>query len=144
MKSFSTSTTIHAHLETIWALLTDAVNYPKWNTTVEKIDGKIAAQSKITVHAKNVPGRGFSLRVSEFAPPRRMVWSGGMPLGLFVAARSFVLTPAANGDVEFEMVESYSGLLAPLISKSIPDLQPSFATFAADLKGRAESMSESI
>jgi hypothetical protein len=33
----------------------------------------------------------------------------------------------------------YSGLMAPLIVRSIPDLQPSFNTFAANLKRRAES-----
>lgn len=37
------------------------------------------------------------------------------------------------------MDESYSGFLAPLITKSIPDLQPDFDTFAADLKRRAEA-----
>ena len=36
------------------------------------------------------------------------------------------------------MREEFSGLLAPLITRSIPDLQPSFDRFTADLKSRAE------
>jgi hypothetical protein len=36
------------------------------------------------------------------------------------------------------MREEFRGLLAPLITRSIPDLQPAFDTFAADLKRRAE------
>jgi hypothetical protein len=70
---------------------------------------------------------------------RRMVWAGGMPLGLFTGTRNFVLTPTASGDVDFAMDETYRGVLAPLITRSIPDLQPAFDTFAADLKRCAEA-----
>lgn len=38
------------------------------------------------------------------------------------------------------MDEAFSGLLAPLITRSIPDLQPAFDTFATDLKRRAEQL----
>ena len=37
------------------------------------------------------------------------------------------------------MEETYRGPLAPLIARSIPDLQPAFDAFAADLKRRAEA-----
>ena len=37
------------------------------------------------------------------------------------------------------MREVFSGLMAPLISRSIPDLQPSFVEFAAALKQRVEN-----
>ena len=139
MKSFATTITIRARPETIWALLTDAAGYPQWNSTVEKVDGRIAAGGKVTLHAKIAPGRAFPLRVTEFAAPRAMVWAGGMPLGLFTGTRSFKLTPTGEGAVEFAMSEVYGGLLASLITRSIPDLQPAFDQFAADLKRRAET-----
>ena len=66
-----------------------------------------------------------------------MVWSDGMPLGLFRARRTFTLTPK-DGGTEFFMREVFSGLMAPLIVRSIPDLQPSFEELAACLKRRAE------
>ncbi len=138
MRSFAASITIRARPETVWALLTDAAGYPQWNSTIEKIDGRIAAGEKVTVHAKAMPGRAFPLKVTEFARPQRMVWTGGMPLGLFTGIRSFTLTPVSEGEVVFAMREAFSGLLAPLIARSIPDLQPAFDTFAADLKRRAE------
>jgi hypothetical protein len=37
------------------------------------------------------------------------------------------------------MREVYSGLFAPLIGRSIPDLQPAFDEFAAALKKQAET-----
>ena len=36
------------------------------------------------------------------------------------------------------MTEVYSGLMAGMITKSIPDLQPSFDEFAVALKAEAE------
>ena len=139
MKSFATSITIRAPSEAVWALLTDAARYPQWISTVVKIDGRIAPGEKVTVHARAAPGRTFPVEVTEFAPSRRMVWTGGMPLGLFKGVRSFTLTALAQGEVGFAMAEAYGGLLAPLIVRSIPDLQPAFDAFAADLKRRAEA-----
>ena len=139
MKAFQASTLIRATPAAIWAILTDASQYPAWNTTVEKVEGRIAAGEKVTVHAKINPGRAFPVKVTEFAPGKQMVWTGGMPLGLFKGERTFVLTPRNDGMVEFRMREVYGGLLSPLIEKSIPDLQPAFDEFAADLKKRAEA-----
>jgi hypothetical protein len=76
--------------------------------------------------------------VTEFDEPERMVWEGGMPLGLFTGVRTFTLTSQANGSTEFSMVEVYSGLMEPLISKSIPDLTEPFEQFADGLKNAAE------
>ena len=138
MKSFASKTTIQAAPEAIWRILTDAPGYPGWNTTVSRVDGRIALGEKITVHAKVAPGRAFPVEVVAFDAPRRMVWSGGMPLGLFKGERTFELRAMGADGVEFAMREDYSGWLAPLIAKSIPDLQPAFDEFAACLKARAE------
>lgn len=139
MKKFSTTVPIRAPAERIWSLLTDAAGYPSWNSTVERVGGAIALGEKITVYTKASPGRPFPVKVIEFEPNRRMVWSGGMPLGFFKGSRTFTLRPRSSQDVEFSMREEFSGALAPLIARTIPDLQPSFDRFAADLKARAES-----
>ncbi len=137
MKTFSVSTIIQATPDVVWALLVDGAQWTAWNPTIEKVEGTIAPGGKLKVYTKLSPGRAFPVRVSEFAPPRRMVWTGGMPFGLFQGVRSYVLSPVSDG-VEFAMREEFSGLMAPLITRSIPDLQPSFDEFAAALKRRAE------
>lgn len=139
MKSFQTSIAIQSSPHKIWSILTDAAGYPAWNTTVDKVEGRIAPGERITVHAKISPGRAFPVKVTEFIPDSKMVWASGMPLGLFKGERTFTLTTKGNGAVEFAMREVFSGLLEPLIGKSIPDLQPAFEEFAAALKRRAES-----
>jgi hypothetical protein len=140
MKAFAAKTSIHATPERIWDILTDAGGYTRWNNTVLKIDGKIAPGEKISVHAQINPGRVFPVKVTEFQPSRRMVWTGGMPLGLFKGERTFIITPGSNGMVEFSMREEYTGLMAPLITRSIPNLQPAFDEFALDLKVAAEEI----
>ena len=119
MKAFSVKISIDAAPERIWKLLTDAAGYARWNTTVERIEGRIALGEKVTVRAKTNAGRAFPVTVTALDAPRRMVWTGGMPLGLFKGERVFMLDGG-----EFSMREEYTGLLAPLIGKSIPDLQP--------------------
>ena len=61
-----------------------------------------------------------------------------MPLGLFVGTRRLEVIPEGAG-CRFEMEEVSRGLLAPLMARVIPDQQPSFDAFAADLKARAEA-----
>ena len=142
MKTFAVKTSIRATPERIWALLIDAGGYARWNNTVTKVDGTIAQGGRVTVHPKISTGRAFPVTVAEFEPPRRMVWTGGMPLGLFQGKRTFTLKPGLNGEVEFSMREEYTGLMAPLIGRSIPDLQPAFDEFASDLKRAAETNQE--
>jgi hypothetical protein len=119
--------------------LTDASRYTDWNPTVTKVTGTIAPGAKVTVHATISPNQAFPVTVSAFDPPRRMVWTGGMPLGLFKGERVFELTPDGSGTL-FSMREAFTGLLSGLIGRSIPDLQPAFEEFAAALKRKAESL----
>lgn len=137
MRSFRTSITIHSSAETVWNILTDASTWTRWNTTVERIEGKIAPGQTVKVYPKISPKQAFPVKVTEFSAPHRMVWSGGMPFGLFVGKRTFTLEPAGNG-VRFTMEEVFSGPLSGLIGKSIPDMQPVFAEFAAALKTHSE------
>ena len=137
MKSFAVSIDIHATPEAVWAILTDGAKWTEWNPTIEKVEGAITSGGKLKVYTKLSPGRAFPVRVSEFTPPQRMVWTGGLPLELFKGVRTYTLTPK-DGGVEFAMREVFSGLMSPLILRSIPDLQPSFDVFAAALKRRAE------
>jgi hypothetical protein len=67
-----------------------------------------------------------------------MVWAGGMPLGLFKGTRVYELATSTAAPTVFSMREDYTGPLAGLIGKSIPDLQPAFDEFAQCLKREAE------
>lgn len=137
MRVFDVRRTIAASPETVWSCLTDAPRLVGGGLGVLKIDGTIHQGASLKVTSAASPGRAFAVRVDEFMPNQRMTWVGGMPLGLFKGMRTFTLTPSGAG-TEFHMREEFSGLLAPLIGKSIPDLQPSFEQFADGLRRLAE------
>jgi uncharacterized protein YndB with AHSA1/START domain len=140
VKSFEARSTINATPERVWAVLTDGARFPEWDSGIERVEGTIAPGATIKLYVKVNPGRAFPLKVTEFQPPRRMVFAGGMPLGLFKGVRTYTLEPDAAA-TRFSMREEYTGPLLGMIWKSIPDLGPSFRQFAEGLKARVESPS---
>jgi hypothetical protein len=138
MKSFDAASTIRATPEAIWTVLVDGAGYSRWDSGVDAVEGPIRPGATITVRSQAAPGRAFPVKVTEFVPGRRMVWSGGMPLGLFKGVRTFALAPDGNGSTLFTVREEYTGPLLPMIWRSMPDLGPSFSRFADGLKARAE------
>jgi hypothetical protein len=137
VKSYQASSTIQASPDTVWSILTDAGGYTGWDSGVERVEGRIGPGEKIRVFSKVSPGRAFPVEVVALEPGRRMVWSGGMPLGLFKGVRTFTLAPEGEA-TRFTVREEYTGPLLPLIWRSMPDLGPSFEQFARGLKGQAE------
>lgn len=127
---------VRASPATIWALLTDAQDYPRWNSTVQSIEGTIARGETIRLKASIAPSRTFNLRVTTLVPNERMVWQDGTPL--FWGVRRYALTPRGDGATDVTMAEVFSGLMLPLIARSLPDQGPSFERFLADLKAEAE------
>ena len=138
MRHYESTALIEARPDAVWAVLTDGPGYADWDSGVVRVEGTIAPQEKIKVVSEANPKRAFPVRVTEFAPGERMVWSGGMPLGLFKGVRTFRLAPE-NGATRFTMREEYTGPMLPLIWRSMPDLGPSFEQFARGLKACAES-----
>ncbi len=138
MKAYEAEAVIDAPPSTVWAVLTDGDAYGEWDSGV-RVEGRIARGERIKLTSEANPGRAFPVRVTELEAPRRMVFSGGMPLGLFRGVRSYRLEPRGEGATAFSMREEYTGPLLPLIWRSMPDLGPSFEQFAGGLKAQAES-----
>jgi hypothetical protein len=128
--------TMQATPAAIWAVLTNAQDFPRWNSTVQSVQGTIAPGETISLVAKIAPTRTFKLRVTTFAPNSRMVWQDGTPL--FKGVREYVLTAKGHDVTEVTMAETLSGVLLPMIARSLPDQGPSFERFLADLKAEAE------
>lgn len=136
--SYAVTRTIGASPERVWSLLTDADGYAAWNPAVVSLAGRIEQGQTISLVAAVSPKRTFRLRVAEARRPERLVWADGMPLGLFRGVRTFTLTPQGPESTRFSMEEVYSGPLAPLVTRAIPDLTESFEQFADGLQRAAE------
>jgi len=127
---------IHASAQRVWSLLTNAAGFPRWNSTVTRIDGEIRDGGRLVVH---VPGseRTFTPTISGFVSMKHMVWTGGFA-PMFKGVRVFALTARENASTNFAMEETFSGLMLPLIGRSMPDFKPIFERYAEDLKREAE------
>jgi hypothetical protein len=121
----------------IWARLTNAKDYPSWNTGVTSLTGEVAKGNKLVMKVPYSPDRDFTPKVLEMDTDKRMVWGDGMP-GVFRGERIYTLTPTAAGKTEFKMTETFAGLLLPMIKGSLPDFVPTFDQYAQDLKRACE------
>jgi hypothetical protein len=128
---------IRAKPEIIWALLTDAADFPRWNSTVKSLEGEIAQGKRLALVVEAAPGRVFKPKVTELVPRERMVWSDGAA-PMFKGVRTFSLSPREDGSTDFSMAEVFGGVMLPLIKGSLPDFGPPFEQYAADLKREAE------
>ncbi len=130
------STDISADASIVWALLTHAADYPRWNSTIVSIHGDIVARGKIKLKSTLDAKREFSLQIKEFEPDHRLVWGDAM------GKRTFTLKTTKPGLTHFTMTEKIGGPLFPLFSKMIPSFDQSFEQFAGDLKKEAETISK--
>jgi len=133
---------IRAPAARIWSLLTDARDFPRWNSTVTSVEGQIREGEQLRLH---VPGtqRTFTPRVSGVVPDERMTWTGGFS-PVFKGVRTFELRRCSDGSTDFVMEERFSGLLLPLLRGSMPDFGPVFERYANDLKREAELRPSSL
>jgi hypothetical protein len=135
---FAIDKQINAAPDRIWSKLTDRNVLLNGGFGILKFEGDITPGAKIKLWSEASPNRAFPLRISAFDPGKLMIWEGGMPLGLFKGVRRFEIFGNKSGPSRFTMREDYTGLLAGLIGKSIPDLNPSFEKFAHALKRASE------
>ena len=132
----SVSVNIEADAAILWALLTNAADFPRWNSTVISISGKIQNGETIELKSTLDEKRTFKLKIKEFVPNQRLVWGDAM------GSRVYSLEKAGKG-TQFKMSEKIGGPLFPLFANMIPSFDESFEKFAADLKKEAETIQRS-
>lgn len=129
---------IHASADKIMSLLTNALDFAKWNSTVISVDGQVKQGEKIKLVSKLDPKRTFNLKVSEITSTK-MIWQDGFA-PMFSGVRTFSLTPKSDRTTDFSMVEVFKGIMLPMIKGSLPDFKPNFEQYAMDLKTAAEKL----
>ncbi|MEX0287665.1 MAG: SRPBCC domain-containing protein [Flavobacteriaceae bacterium] len=128
----SISIEIDADTSIIWALLTNASDFPRWNSTVTSLEGEIKKGEKIRLKSYLDKKRTFKIKVRELIPEKSMVWGDGQ------GKRIFKLESNPDSSITFRMSEKIGGFMYPLYAKHLPDFDESFEKFAADLKKEAE------
>lgn len=136
-KTFSRTTTISEIIEAdqtiIWALLTNATDYTRWNSTIVSLDGEILEGEKLKLKSTLDPNRTFKLKVKEVIPEEKLVWGDAM------GHRVYTLEKKETGTL-FSMTEKIASLMFPLFAGKIPPFDESFEQFTNDLKNEAEAI----
>jgi uncharacterized protein YndB with AHSA1/START domain len=133
---YSVTCYIGAPPREVWSRLTNASEFPSWNSTVTRIDGEIAQGHRLAIRVPVAPTRTFRVTVVELVAERRMVWRDGF-YPMFRGTRTFSLAEEGQG-TSFTMEEVFEGLMLPMIRGSLPDFEPVFDRYAADLKAVCE------
>ena len=91
----SISIEIKADAAIIWALLTNAADYPRWNPTVISIEGNITLGEKIKLKSTLDPKRTFKLKVKELEPEKDpYLMESGKIMADFIQQMQKPITPA--------------------------------------------------
>ncbi|WP_026554471.1 SRPBCC family protein [Arthrobacter sp. 35W] len=136
MESFAAEALINADCSTVWDIITDEGNYTLWPSGIVWIEGEIGHGSTIRIRTANGGRRTLRVHVHQI-PGQEMIWTGGMPLGLFTGVRTFTIT-AQDRMTHLHVREDFSGLLLPLVRKTTSG-QGHFCTeYVNAVKARAE------
>ena len=130
----SVQTTIFADPAIVWALLTRASDFPRWNSTVTSIHGDIRQGETVELKSTLDEKRTFKLKIKEFVQEKRLVWGDSQ------GNRVYTIDKTNGSGILFRMSEKIGGPLFPLFASYIPPFDESFERFAADLKKEAESI----
>ena len=133
----SVSISILADAGIVWKLLTNASDYPRWNSTVVSIYDEIKEGGTMELKSTLDEKRIFKLKVKEVVSEKRLVWGDNM------GNRVYTIDQGKGDSIVFTMTENIGGAFFPLFAKYIPSFDESFEKFAADLKKEAESIQSS-
>jgi hypothetical protein len=148
MKELCTEIEIDAPAERVWQLLTDFETMPGWNPSMDEIKGEPVIGARLEVRFGSPNGKGgmrFKPKVLNVEPNRELRWLGrlGIP-GLFDGEHVFTIEPLDGERVRFVQREVFSGLLVPLLAKSLDNgTRDAFNAMNRALKERAENRGRS-
>ena len=134
-RTTSISQVIQAPPSVVWGLLSDAQDYPRWNSTIVSLEGEIREGGKIRLRSTLDESRTFKLKVKEFIPERKLVWGDALGERVYTLENK-------NGSTYFSMTEKIGGPIFPLFANKIPPFDESFEQFTADLKREAEKIAK--
>ena len=141
MKQLRAELEIEASGEHVWRVLTDFAAYPEWNPFIPRINGEIRPGGRLEVRLQPPGAKGMTFRptVLKAEANRELRWRGRLWLpGLFDGEHAFTIEPSAANRVRFTQSETFTGLLVPLVSRTLEATRRGFEEMNQALKRRVE------
>ncbi|MEU8911994.1 SRPBCC domain-containing protein [Streptomyces nigrescens] len=143
MREITTTIDIAAAPLEVWEALTDFRHYPEWNPFIREASGEARTGQTLTLRMFPAQGRPmtFRPRVLIADPGIELRWLGRFLLpGVFDGEHRFVLSQK-GGVTRVTQSEQFSGLLIPLLGKTIDATTDNFRLLNEALKVRVEDRS---
>lgn len=138
MHQLRTEIEIAAPPDHVWSVMTDFSAYPRWNPFIVEASGTIEEGARIGIRIKP-PGRRatrFSPELTVVEPSHRLEWRGRLVVpGLFDGLHRFELTASEIG-TRFVQSEDVTGLLVPLLARTLRDTAAGFELMNRALAAR--------
>jgi hypothetical protein len=142
MHQLDTRIDIDASAERVWSILMDFPGYPRWNPFVRSIEGRPVVGTSLRVLIQPAGSRGMRFRPTVLVaePQRELRWKGKLLIpGLFDGEHFFHVEATSNGRSVFHQGELFSGVLVPLLRRSLDGAtKQGFVAMNEALKREAE------
>lgn len=143
MNVLTTSIAIDVAPSVVWQILMDFPAYPDWNPFIRSIQGQALQGAQLVARLQPPGGQAMTFKPTVLVaePEREFRWRGQLILpGLFNGEHRFQIQPLSKNQVEFIHSEQFSGLLVPLLAKSLDtNVRKGFEAMNQALKARAEA-----
>jgi hypothetical protein len=144
----TSSITIAATPENVWAVLADLEHYPQWHPAFQSVTGSLTVGSVLTIGTTSpTTGNPITLKVKVLTvePGAELAWVSRL-LGITTITRRFLLRPA-DGGTELTQAGTYRGLGgsrgpggARGALKTVANIQGSYAAINEAVKQQAEAL----
>lgn len=141
MKEIRAETTIHAPIERVWQILTDADRLPDWNPFLTRMRGELRRGARLEVRIRPPGRRAMTFRpvVRVAEPPHRLAWLGrlGLP-GIFDGEHTHTLERVDADTTRYVQSERFRGALVPFTAGVLRATEAGFRAMNDALRERAE------
>jgi hypothetical protein len=138
-----TAIEIDAPAGRVWTILTDLDAFTEWNPHVRQAEGEVREGAKLRIRVEAEDGKGMTFKptVIRVDPQREFRWLGSLLLpGIFDGEHIFEIIPSGDGRVRFVQREQFTGVLVPLMWKSLDTTtRQGFEDMNVALKKRSET-----
>lgn len=142
MKELRSGIEIEAPAGRVWEVLTAFSDFPHWNPFIRHARGNLVEGERLEIMMQPSGTRGmiFSPTILKVEADRELRWIGHLFVpGLFDGEHIFTIEPLETGRVRFTQREIFSGLLVPLLTRTLDtDTRRGFEEMNTALKTRAE------
>ncbi len=141
MRHIETKIVIATSPETIWKVLMDFDQFPKWNPFMKSIQGEkaVGKQLVVKIQPPNSKGMTFKPTILTCNENEEFRWLGKLGIkGIFDGEHYFRLEPQGDATTKFVHGEKFSGVLVGLMGKALDKTRDGFQLMNEALKVRCE------